>query len=328
MDQANKTLIKAFLDSASEAYYHGKPIISDSQFDNLAELIGYSTVGTKSLYGKTGLHYKTLYSLNKYYPGEGKCPLMDYTGPKSDTPKLDGAAISLLYVKGMLVQALTRGDGVEGEVITDKVLSGSINWIPLVLENDIDLPNKLQISGEVVALNTVSNARNYVSGALNLKDLEEFKTRELYFVAYDSFPEAFNYNVTLSNLAQLGFCTVNASEWEQFPQDGRVIRVIDSHTFNEMGFTSKAPRGAYALKIRKEGKVTTLRDVVWQTGKSGKITPVAIFDPVELGGAKVTKATLNNPAYIQSLDLHIGDLVEIQRSGEIIPQVVRKVSQE
>lgn len=323
----NTSALQSFLDGASDAYYKGKPVISDEQFDYLADLIGYSKVGHKNLTNK-GIHYKRMYSLAKYYPGEGKMPLSDYTGVKVTSPKLDGAAISLLYVKGVLIQALTRGDGIEGEVITDKVLTGTIKGIPLFLVDYEDLPNKLQVTGEVVAHKDIPNSRNYVSGALGLKSVEEFKTRELTFIAYDSMPQQFLYTIAMSTLKSLGFNTVTDSDWEQFPQDGQVVRVNCIRDFEALGYTAKHPKGAYALKTRKEGKVTILREVIWQTGKSGKVTPVAIFDPVELGGAMVVRATLNNDAYIRALDLNIGDFIEIQRAGEIIPQVVRKVSQE
>ena len=321
--------INACLERASEAYYKGKPIMSDEQFDSMAELVNYGSVGYKPSKGARGKHKFPLFSLNKYYPGEGKNPLMEYMGAKIESPKLFGAAISLLYSFNCLVSALTRGDGIEGEDIFDKIITGTVKGIPLTLADpDHDNPMTIQVTGEVVARSDIPNSRNYVSGALNLKSLEEFATRELRFIAYDANPSAFLYNVTLGNLKVLGFDTVLDSDWSEYPQDGRVIRVNDTADFNKLGFTSKHPRGAYALKIRKEGKTTTLREVLWQTGKSGKVTPVAIFDPVELGGAMVTRATLNNGAYIKLLDLNIGDSIEIQRAGEIIPQVVRKISNE
>lgn len=320
--------IQACLDRASEAYYKGKPIMSDEQFDAMADMIKYNKVGHTKVTNK-GKHKWPLYSLNKYYPGEGKNPLMDYSKPKIETPKLDGAAISLLYNFNVLVGALTRGDGVEGENIFDKVLTGTIKGIPLTLPDpEGDNPMSMQVTGEVVAKSSIDNARNYVSGALHLNSLEEFSTRELQFVAYGVEPKSQMYSTDMSNIASLGFDTVLGSDWSEYPHDGRVIRVNDNSDFDDLGYTSKHPRGAYALKIRKEGKTTTLREVLWQTGKSGKVTPVAIFDPVELGGAMVTRATLNNGAYIKMLDLNIGDSIEVQRAGEIIPQVVRKVSNE
>lgn len=110
--------IKDFLDEASIQYYAGSPIITDEQFDTLAESIGYSAVGAPQ-HEDTSPHYHRMYSLQKYYVDEGAVPLPDHKN-KSMTPKLDGAAVSLLYVNGYLVQALTRGDGVEGKIVTQK----------------------------------------------------------------------------------------------------------------------------------------------------------------------------------------------------------------
>lgn len=315
--------INAILNQASELYYKfGSSTLSDEQFDALSELVKYETLGFKDTSPRKK-HFKQLYSLNKYYAGEGKNPLMEYSGRKIETVKLDGAAISLWYKDTILIQALTRGDGVEGEDITNKVYSGVIRGIPIFLK---DCPSDLQVSGEVVAPCSIQNSRNYVSGALNLNSLEEFSTRNLRFIAYDASPEAMQYDITLSNLRSLGFDTVDQSDWLEYPQDGRVIRVNSTKDYNTLGFTSKHPRGAYALKTRKEGKVTVLREVIWQTGKSGKVTPVALFDPVELGGANITRATLNNVSFIKAMDLHIGDTIEIQRMGDIIPGVVRKIT--
>lgn len=314
--------IKAVMDRASVAYYTGKPIMSDAQFDSLADLVNYDTVGYKGISGVKGKHRWPLYSLNKYYPGEGKNPLADYSKPKVESPKLDGAAISLLYVNGALVAALTRGDGVEGEDIFAKAMSGTIIGIPTMFSADDDTPNVLQVTGEVVAKADIPNSRNYVSGALGLKSLEEFATRELRFIAYGVMPTSAWYNVDMSNLRQLGFDTVLDSDWLEYPQDGRVVRVNDNGDFDALGYTSKHPRGAYALKLRKESVPSILREVIFQTGKSGKVTPVAIFDPINIGGATITRATLNNTAYIKALDLDIGDIVHVIRSGEIIPCIV------
>jgi DNA ligase (NAD+) len=104
-----------------------------------------------------------------------------------------------------------------------------------------------------------------------------------------------------------------------------VYRLRDNFKFKEMGHTSNHPRGAFALKEQKQGVETTLKDVVWQLGKSGVVSPVAILDPVEIGGATVSRATLHNIEYIRDLDLEIGCRVEVIRSGEIIPRIVRRV---
>jgi DNA ligase (NAD+) len=127
-------------------------------------------------------------------------------------------------------------------------------------------------------------------------------------------------------LETLGFKTVTKGDWSQFPEDGRVFRVNSNKVFEDMGSTSHHPRGAYALKTREKGVVTTLLDVVWQTGKSGKVTPVAILDEIVIDDAKISRATLNNMAYIESLNLEIGCQVEVIRAGKIIPCVIGRVA--
>lgn len=317
--------LTAYLDKASEAYYSGNPFLTDAQFDYLADMLGYSKIGAKE-HGKTAKHHVPMYSLQKYYPGEGKPPLQDYTGTKVTTPKLDGAAISLLYVNGTLVQALTRGDGEVGQVITDKFYASSI-----VPKNIDQAERTVQITGEIVAPKTIANARNYASGALALNSMEEFLTRDLYFVAYDAVFENSDFDYYTQRLDYLhtqGFKTVLDIEFcDNFPQDGIVTRVSNNAAYAELGFTSKHPRGAFATKTRSSGIATILREVIWQTGKSGKVTPVAIFDPVVIDGANVSRATLNNPGYIRALDLDIGDTVYVERAGGIIPSIIRSEKQ-
>jgi DNA ligase (NAD+) len=127
-------------------------------------------------------------------------------------------------------------------------------------------------------------------------------------------------------LRSYGFGVINEPDLDKiFPCDGIVFRVNDNKTFYEMGFTAKHPRGAYAKKERAAHVETKLLDVEWQVGKSGKVTPVAILEPVYIGDALVSRATLNNPGFIEMLDLRIGDTVAIIRSGEIIPCILHKV---
>jgi NAD-dependent DNA ligase len=310
-----------FLDSASQAYYAGTPIINDQVFDSLADSCGYNKVGAPA-HGNKAKHTYPMYSLQKYYEDEGKSdPLagLDVT----TSIKLDGAAISLLYVDGVLVQALTRGDGVEGQVITDKMYEHG-NLVPL----RINLDNvTVQVTGEIVAPLHVENSRNYAAGSLNLKDLDEFKTRAIEFFAYQITP---NLDPTWSGdmrvLKQLGFNTVLEPELAKiYPSDGIVVRLNNNHQFEQMGYTSKHPRGAYARKVRAEHVETTLLDVEWQVGKSGKVTPIAILEPVYIGDALVSRATLNNPGFIEQLDLQLGDRVAVIRAGEIIPCILHKV---
>lgn len=313
------TSLSNFLDNASKQYYDGTPIISDSQFDYLADMIGYNRLGAQ-VSGKTTKHEYPMYSLQKYYAGEGKVPLADYTKQKVSTPKLDGAAISALYVGGMLVQVLKRGDGETGEIITDKFI---IATRPLPLS--IEYKGKLQVTGEIVAPKTIPNARNYASGALGLLDALEFAQRDLYFVAYDCAGVEYDYYTQkLDFLHEQGFKTVQDQEFcDNFPHDGIVTRINSQADYDALGFTSKHPRGAFATKSRSEGTGTVLREVIWQTGKSGKVTPVAIFDPIIIDGANVSRATLNNAGFIAALNLDIGDTIFVERAGGIIPCVIR-----
>ncbi len=314
--------IKEFLDAASEAYYEGKPFISDAQFDYLADLISYNRVGAAPK-GLTRPHKYPMYSLQKYYAGEGKVPLQSYTGQKITTPKLDGAALSLNYARGQLVEALTRGDGEIGQVVTDKFM------VTAIVPRNLPQTDTIQVTGELVAPKHIANARNYSSGALGLNDVSEFASRELFFVAYDVHGIQFDYySQKLEYLHSLGFKTVADTEFcDSFPHDGAVVRINKQSDYDAEGHTSKFPRGAYAIKNRSSGVPTILREVVWQTGKSGKCTPVAVFDPIVLDGATVTRATLNNPKYIRALNLDIGDTLFVERSGGIIPCILRSEKQ-
>lgn len=317
----NQDKIKALLDKASEAYYTGEPIISDDEFDRLSEIVNYSRVGYKAS-GNTAKHYFQLYSLDTYI-GDRSELRAPFDNDVIVSPKLDGAAVSLLYVDGVLVQALTRGDGEIGQVITDKVVH-----IPGVPSTSFLTVGTVQVTGEVIAPSTIFNARNYVAGALALKNLEEFKHRVgLTFVAYDIYPKVSDtYKNDLKYLETQGFTTVISRnvDFSQYPQDGIVVRVGNNKTFYSMGYTSHHPRGAIAVKKQKESAITKLLEVRWQVGKSGRVTPVAILEPVVLGGATVSKATLNNVSFIEAMDLRIGDSVEIIRSGDIIPCIVGK----
>lgn len=309
--------MKTFLDYASTKYYAGDPIISDEEFDKLAEYCNYESVGT-SVVGNSVPHAFPMWSLQKIYTDEA---LIDYGLDTIKTTKLDGAAISIVYVYGRMVRALTRGDGKAGHIITSNVKC----LVPEFISGFSKYP-LIQLTGEVIAPKTIENARNYAAGALGLKDVEEFKTRTLNFIAYGMFPYQYNsWSEDMECLQELGFDTVLTSDLSAYPEDGIVYRVNDYYHFDEMGYTSKHPRGAFALKERKGGVVTQLLDVTWQVGRSGVVSPVAILEPIVIGGATVSRATLHNIKYIQELDLDIGCLVEVVRSGEIIPKVIRRI---
>jgi NAD-dependent DNA ligase len=308
--------MKAFLDYASAKYYAGEPIISDEEFDKLAEYHGYESVGAPVVGDRTA-HAFPLYSLQKCYDDE---PLTALPGFTVTTPKIDGAAVALYYAYGTLALALTRGDGKEGLDITEKMKQLVPNQLP-----NVTTP-LLQITGEVAAPSTIENARNYAAGALNLKSLEEFASRQITFIAYGMKPYKYDcWSQDMGFLHDLDFNTVLDSEWEDYPQDGKVYRLDDYEKFDELGYTSKHPRGAFALKERKGGVITKLLDVVWQVGRSGVITPVALLEPVNIEGATISRATLNNINYIKELNLEIGCLVTVQRAGSIIPKIVGRV---
>jgi DNA ligase (NAD+) len=193
----------------------------------------------------------------------------------------------------------------------------------------IPMKGEVQITGEVVCPSSVPNARNVASGSLNLKDIHEFRARarDLVFVAYDmQFEKDYsNYIDAMNALAHEGFNVVTTFDHSNYPTDGWVYRINDQKSFQKMGYTAHHPRGAFALKEQKEGVHTELLNVVWQVGKSGVVSPVAILDPVEVEGAIVSRATLHNIEYIRSLELEIGCTVEVIRSGEIIPRILGRV---
>jgi len=310
--------LEKFLDYASKKYYEGAPIMSDSAFDRLSDSHGYKKVGY-STDENTVEHIYRMYSLQKVFEGD-KDPETILPAPVCVTPKLDGAAISITYVDGELTLAVSRGDGFRGKDVTANV-------------SQLDIPKKLinfasvtQVTGEIVAPASIENARNYAAGALGLKDTEEFKSRDLTFIAYDVHPHVrTTWSNEMVSLRCQGFHTVVDRDWNMFPQDGLVWRCDTNSDYERLGHTHRHPKGAFALKSRSEGVTTTLKDVKWQVGKSGVVSPVAILDPVKIGGATVTKATLHNMKYIEDLDLEIGCQVEVIRSGEIIPRVVRRV---
>ena len=307
-----------FLEKASAMYYSGTPILSDAEFDALARLYNYDTVGHTVTDGIP--HLYKMYSLQKVFDLNA---VESSTSPMVRTPKLDGAAVSLQYVNGHIAQALTRGDGNLGRDITLKLEE--------LVPNVISIKGKIQITGEVVAPDTIPNARNFAAGSLNLKDLMEFRSRAKYlrFVAYDiQGVEYERLTNAMDHLAQNGFEVITHFDATGYPTDGEVFRVDNYDAFYRLGYTAHHPRGAFALKEQKDGVITELLDVVWQVGKSGVVSPVAILRPVEVGDALVSRATLHNIEYIRSLNLEIGCSVEVIRSGEIIPRIVRRVDVE
>jgi DNA ligase (NAD+) len=312
--------IHEYLQLASRNYYAGVPIISDEVFDKLAESSGFNEVGAKQ-HEHLEKHYFPMYSLQKYYEDEGKESPLKGEKDIDASPKLDGAAVSHLYIEGKLVRSLTRGDGTEGTNVTDKFLATSL------IPHTIPCEGVVQITGELVAPKLIENARNYAAGALNLKDTEEFKSRTVAFIAYGvQLTPTNTFREDMAVLKSWGFETVKDKDLHNiFDCDGVVYRLNSHEAFYGRGFTSKYPLGMYALKERQACVETKLLDVVWQVGKSGRITPVAILEPVKIEDAVISRATLNNYAFIEALDIRIGDIVAVRRAGMIIPEICYKV---
>jgi len=310
-------MLENLIKRAKTAYYSGNPIMSDEIFDYLVNMATEESIGYKSSYERRYKHMFPLFSLQKVVSGIDTAP--DWGSDATVcTAKLDGAAISILYGGGEFQKSLTRGDGIEGLDITHNIR----HLVPEI----IDYEGVLQISGEVVAPKTIPNSRNYAAGALSLKDSTEFKTRDLYFIAHGVSPyPTENYVSDMRFVSNLGIQTAIDSDYTQFPHDGSVFRIADNNRFDHYGYTSHHPRGAFALKQQEKGVVTTLQSVSWQVGKSGAVSPVAHFDPIDIEGATVSKATLHNKSIIEALNLKIGCKIEVIRAGKIIPQVLRRV---
>lgn len=309
-----------YLNNCARHYYNGDPIISDEVFDKLAESAGFNEVGSKQ-HEHISKHLYQMYSLQKLYDDEGKKSPLSGFNDIDTSPKLDGASLSLLYLEGKLIRALTRGDGTKGTDVTEKFLTSK--FVP----QEINIMGAVQITGEIAAPNYIENARNYAAGALNLKNVDEFKTRAITFFAYGVQPYITDYfDADMDILHHEGFNTVKDPDIQHiYPCDGIVHRLNSNMHFISLGYTNSHPRGAYALKQRGKSVETKLLNIEWQVGKSGKITPVAILEPVLVGEATVSRATLNNMAFIEALGIRLGDTVAIERAGEVIPCVLYKV---
>lgn len=272
--------------------------------------------------------------------------------------KYDGLSISLTYHDGKLVQAVTRGDGVRGDDVTQNVRT--IRAIPLVL-NGSGYPRDFEIRGEILMpwtsferLNRereaaeeplFANPRNAASGTLKSLDSRVVAQRQLdaylYYLLGDEIPADGHYE-NLSIARQWGFkisegmkkvTTVEEildyiNYWDKerknlpVATDGIVLKVNSISQQRKLGFTAKSPRWAIAYKFKAERVATRLLSVAYQVGRTGVVTPVANMEPVKLAGTTVQRATLNNEDFIRSFDLHIGDTVFVEKGGEIIPKVV------
>lgn len=276
-------------------------------------------------------------------------------------PKLDGLAISLLYLDGELVRAATRGDGQTGENITTN--ARTIRSVPLKLRGD-KVPARLEVRGEVVmphagfaALNArqeevgqkiFANPRNAAAGSLRQLDSRITASRPLEFYAYsmaqlEGVPEPATHADMLDALRSWGLrvnpevrvCAgvdalldfyhgiLEKRDRLDYDIDGVVYKVNRFDWQRDLGFVSRAPRWAIAHKFPAQEELTVLNGVDWQVGRTGALTPVARLEPVQVGGVTVSNATLHNIDEIQRLDIRIGDTVVVYRAGDVIPKVVR-----
>ena len=232
--------IRAFLTKCRESYFNGRPLIPDEVYDRLVENVNTDEVGSAT--DSRFKHPFQMFSLQKVFANEDNAP--DWGNEVAvTTAKLDGAAISVTYVDGVLHQALTRGDGIAGLDITDKIK----HIVPRVLETGQTgyalFSGVRQITGEIVAPKSIKNARNYAAGALNLKDVDEFKSRDLTFVAYGIQPYIGERWCEDMNCLDNWFNVVTMGDYAEFPHDGVVFRVDSYRAFDKLGHTSHHPRG-------------------------------------------------------------------------------------
>ena len=272
--------------------------------------------------------------------------------------KYDGLSISLWYEHGVLVRALTRGDGVQGDDVINNIKT--ISSIPWRIERD-DIPEFFELRGEVLlpwerfeALNKereeqeeplFANPRNAASGTLKLQDPKEVARRGLeaylYYMLGDQLPGTTHFE-RLETAKQWGFHISDAikvcknvdevmayiaywdTERKNLPvaTDGIVLKVNNLAQQEELGFTAKTPRWAIAYKFPAEKQLTLLKEITYQVGRTGVVTPVANLEPVQLSGTIVQRATLHNEDFIKSLDIRPGDRVWVEKGGEIIPKIV------
>ena len=369
------------LHAHNHAYYIlDAPTISDYDFDMLLQKLQQlesehpqfedPNSPTKRVGGgitknfDTVVHENRMYSLDNSYSKED---LLDWEkrvqkiieGEIQYTCELkyDGASISLTYENGKLLRAVTRGDGFQGDNVTENIKT--IRTVPLELQGDF--PEKFEIRGEIVlpfkgfeAMNKsriasgeepYANPRNTASGSLKLQDSTETAKRPLECLLYslsglnlpvksqfESLDKARSWGFKVPEIASL----VNSIEevmafvehWDThrhelpYETDGVVIKVNNLAQQEELGYTAKAPRWAMAYKFKAEQVSTTLLSIDYQVGRTGAITPVANLSPVGLAGTTVKRASLHNADQIEKLDIRVGDTVYVEKGGEIIPKIV------
>ncbi|GAB1309560.1 NAD-dependent DNA ligase LigA [Urechidicola sp. KH5] len=360
-------------------YVQDNPTISDFEFDQLLKELEElekshpeffdpnsptQRVGgaiTKNF--ETVVHKNRMYSLDNSYSKEDvedwekRIHKLSGTTDLSYTCELkyDGASINLRYENGVLVNAVTRGDGFQGDNVTANIRT--IKSIPLVVENfvqdfeirgEIILPidgfNKMNEERVAAGEDPYRNPRNTASGSLKLQDSAEVANRPLDCLLYHvvGVVPYKTHAATLDAARNVGFKIPKAIQvcnnveeimsfieyWDSkrhdlpYETDGIVIKVNELHVQEELGFTSKAPRWAIAYKFKAEQESTVLDRITYQVGRTGAITPVANLQPVQLAGTIVKRASLHNADQIEKLDIREGDTVYVEKGGEIIPKVV------
>ncbi|WP_417351106.1 NAD-dependent DNA ligase LigA [Flavobacterium alkalisoli] len=271
--------------------------------------------------------------------------------------KYDGASISISYENGRLVKAVTRGDGFQGDEVTNNIRT--IRAVPIKLKGDY--PEKFDIRGEIIlplegfakmnqdlieiGETPYANPRNTASGSLKLQDSAEVARRPLdcllYSIIGSNLPIATQFE-GLEKARQWGFKVPKEAKlaksidevmafidyWDThrhelpYETDGVVIKVNDLHQQEELGYTAKSPRWAIAYKFKAEQVSTRLNSISYQVGRTGAITPVANLEPVQLAGTTVKRASLHNADQIEKLDVRVGDEVFVEKGGEIIPKII------
>jgi len=314
---------------------------------------------------ETIVHQNRMYSLDNSYSKED---VLDWENRikkiLGDVPlkytcelKYDGASISITYENGKLKRAVTRGDGFQGDEVTNNVKT--IKSVPLQLKGDY--PDLFEIRGEIVlplagfekmnqelieiGETPYANPRNTASGSLKLQDSAEVSKRPLDCLLYTFIGNDVKYQTHFESLEKarsFGFKVPNEAKLVQDTQgifdfieywnihrhdlpyetDGVVIKVNNLHYQDELGFTAKAPRWAIAYKFKAEQVSTTLESISYQVGRTGAITPVANLQPVQLAGTVVKRASLHNADQIEKLDIRVNDTVFVEKGGEIIPKII------
>lgn len=273
-------------------------------------------------------------------------------------PKFDGASLNLIYENGILKEAITRGDGEIGENVT--LNAKTIKSIPLNIEKKdiVEIRGEIVIRrGDFLELNRdreqnkeqlFANPRNAAAGSLRQLDSRITAKRKLIFMPWGVGKNSFNLpklSLMLNRIYEFGFieppmnkiCS-NALEIEEFYKkllakredldivlDGMVIKVDELAIQDELGYTIKSPKFAAAYKFPAIEKSTKIKDIIFQVGRSGVVTPVAILEPVDIEGASISRATLHNFDEIERKDIRVGDSVNIIRSGDVIPKIIRVV---